>query len=978
MCETGMGLSLLDKDNIKSYAKRAYDNDEYEFECLITTPKVNLDSFTRVMDLCRKKTCIGNWKNIKERSKILDISIGSYRVSIYGTHYIEEYFKTDKLTNIPRNAWSVIKKEREDSTILSIGCKINLKSENYVDESGAEFGNILANWKRLKKKFRLKNRYSYLVDKRYSVDLTVVRSGISEYTLRDSNTLVSNENYEIEVEYVPNIVNIDDRKIFEIENWEKLIEIILCSCRNTWKIVCIRDIQEVEKFYYKTILKNDSDLDMNIIRRNQTRYRISPNVVSLSMDRLRVMKSKALEYYLTPKSDGLRMTGIINQNGELYLFGSKSELYQPTGYIFDEKYAGSIFDGEMINKTKDSVLIADYLIFDCYFYKGKDVRSKFFEERLELAKDILLMGNTTVEKFDNGLIPRVILKKFISMTNKGFHSECNECFKDIDEDIYENDGLIFTPNDKVGGNDLYDKNKGGFIKSGKDFHRLLKWKDVTFNSIDFKIRFMDEHERPLKTESGYVMSKFMRCSLSVTYDKEPQPFTRESFINNLNGIENFQQYYKKDLVKEFKPFDPEDENARYVKLPIIDGKVRCKNNGEWTGTKISNNDIVEMIYEKDADEEYRWVPIRIRKDKDKPNFYKVALDIWHSYYLPVTKEIMTGEHEIPTNEEQIDTYYNDGTKRTDTNLRRFHRLCVKDSLFENTIGKTDGKKLLDIGSGKGGDIPRYFDYGATVVGIDNSIDNLHNQDNGAYMRLYKKLKRDGLLKKNYDSNKIVFLSGDAGKLFTNSSTFDLPNTDGIYKNYVKDNKIFDLQHTFDVATVFFALHYFFKNESIFENFIQNIAHNIKVGGYFAGCCYDGNIIHNKLNENKGGDLVYRDANGTETLRIRKNYDTAFGKNGNSSLGKEIQVLVQSIDMIHPEYLVDFDFFAHRMFKLGFKNVTEISKNFEYYYNNQKNNSKKIVMSEEEKSASFLNRTFVFQRFSYGPENIDNSKILNKK
>ena len=147
-----MGLSLLDKDNIKSYAKRAYDNDEYEFECLITTPKVNLDSFTRVMDLCRKKTCIGNWKNIKERSKILDISIGSYRVSIYGTHYIEEYFKTDKLTNIPRNAWSVIKKEREDSTILSIGCKINLKSENYVDESGAEFGNILANWKRLKKK----------------------------------------------------------------------------------------------------------------------------------------------------------------------------------------------------------------------------------------------------------------------------------------------------------------------------------------------------------------------------------------------------------------------------------------------------------------------------------------------------------------------------------------------------------------------------------------------------------------------------------------------------------------------------------------------------------------------------------------------------------------------------------------------------------------------------------------------------------
>tara|TARA_B100000073_G_C23738675_1_gene573041 strand:- start:605 stop:3532 length:2928 start_codon:yes stop_codon:yes gene_type:complete len=975
MSVTRMELTLLDIESINKNANKAYKDDQYEFECIITTPKVNVDSFTRVMNLCRKKTCTGNWKNIKDRSKSLDITIGSYRVSIYGIHYIEEYFKTDKLTNLPSNAWNVIKKEKQDSEKLSIGCKINLKTENFVDKNGADFGNVLANWKKLKKTFRLKNRYSYLVDERYSVDLTVVKSGIGEYTLRDSNTLDATEKHEIEIEYVPNILNTDDRKVFELDNWKKLIETILCSFRNTWKIVCIRDIEEVERFYYKTILNNDSDLDMSIIKRNKSKYRISPNVISLSMDRLRVMKSKAMEYYVTPKSDGLRMTGIINKNGELYLFGSKSQLYQPTGYIFDEKYAGSIFDGEMINQTKDLSLIADYLVFDCYFYKGKDIRNKFFEDRLELAKEII-DSETTVESFNN-INPRVILKKFISMTNKGFHSECVECFKDIDENIYENDGLIFTPNDKVGGNDLYDKNKTGFIKSGKDFYRMLKWKDFTFNSIDFKIRFMDEHERPLKTETGYVMTNFMRCSLSVTYDQEPQPFTRESFINNMNGTENFQQYYKKDLVKEFKPFDPEDESARYVKLPIIDGKIRCKNNGEWNGTKISNNDIVEMIYEKDADEEYRWIPIRVRKDKDTPNFYKVALDIWHSYYLPVTKEIMTGNEEIPTIDEQIDTYYNDG-KRTDSNLRKFHRLCVKDSLFENTIGKTDGKKLLDIGSGRGGDIPRYFEYDAQVIGIDNSVDNLHHQNSGAYMRLFRKLKQNGINKK-YDLNKIVFLSGDAGKLFTNSSTFDLPNSDGIYKNYVKDNKIFDKQHTFDVASVFFSLHYFFKNKSIFDNFLKNIAHNIKIGGYFAGCCYDGNIIHNKLNENKGMDLVYRDTNGTETLRIRKNYDGNFGKNGNdSSLGKEIHVLVQSIDMIHPEYLVDFEFFAHKMFELGFKNVPQHSKNFEHYYNNQKNDSKKIVLSQEEKSESFLNRTFVFQRFSYGPENINNSKILNKK
>ncbi len=189
MSVTRMELSLLDIESINKNANKAYNDDQYEFECIITTPKVNVDSFTRVMNLCRKKTCTGNWKNIKDRSKSLDITIGSYRVSIYGIHYIEEYFKTDKLTNLPSNAWNVIKKEKHDSEKLSIGCKINLKTENFVDKNGADFGNVLANWKKLKKTFRLKNRYSYLVDERYSVDLTVVKSGIIEYTLRDSNTL---------------------------------------------------------------------------------------------------------------------------------------------------------------------------------------------------------------------------------------------------------------------------------------------------------------------------------------------------------------------------------------------------------------------------------------------------------------------------------------------------------------------------------------------------------------------------------------------------------------------------------------------------------------------------------------------------------------------------------------------------------------------------------------------------------------------
>ena len=357
---------------------------------------------------------------------------------------------------------------------------------------------------------------------------------------------------------------------------------------------------------------------------------------------------------------------------------------------------------------------------------------------------ILLSNQVHVDTTYENIIPRVILKKFIPLTEDTLHVSCKTCLHDVENDIYENDGLIFTPNDKVGGNELYENKNAhelrsdyDFVKSGKDFKRLLKWKDTQFNSIDFKIKFIGTHERPLKMGDDYVMNTFMICLLLVTYDQKQEPFTRNQFIEFMKNPEPI--HNKKTFVETFKPCNPEDEYAHRVILPIVDGQVRCKVNDSWTGTKISENDIVEMIYDKDADVEYRWTPIRVRKDKDFPNFYKVASDIWQSYYRPVTLSIMIGDESIPSIEDEVDVYYNDSAS-SDSKLRQFHRLCVKNALFEETLGKSEGKRLLDLGSGRGGDISRYFDYDAEVVGVDGSVDNLHNQYSGAYVRLSKLCK----------------------------------------------------------------------------------------------------------------------------------------------------------------------------------------------------------------------------------------------
>ena len=383
-----MKLPELDIKNVKDFGNLVDKNsdNEYEFECIVRSPKPTRDSFVKVLEMCRKKTCTSSiWKNIRDRSKSLDISVDTFRVTIFGKHHIEEYFKNDTLKNLPKGTWCVIEKSPVRKYDMSVGCKLNLKREKPIDPNGSEFCNILANWSTLTKTFRLKNRYSFLVDEQFSVDLTAVRSGTRSRTLRDSRTLSSREEYEIEIEYVPEIM--ESKKTFDITRWAYTLETVLCSYMSVWKIVLHTVLYDVEKSYYKTLLKKE--VSHEYISKHKYRFKMSPNVISLNMERLRMLKKKAAEFYVTPKSDGLRMTGYIYDTGELFLIGSKSDFFHPTGIYYKKECVGSVFDGEMVLTTKNGGSIADYLIFDCYFDKKTDIRDKFLNERREIKHSFI-------------------------------------------------------------------------------------------------------------------------------------------------------------------------------------------------------------------------------------------------------------------------------------------------------------------------------------------------------------------------------------------------------------------------------------------------------------------------------------------------------------------------------------------------------------------------------------------------------------
>ena len=98
---------------------------------------------------------------------------------------------------------------------------------------------------------------------------------------------------------------------------------------------------------------------------------------------------------------------------------------------------------------------------------------------------------------------------------------------------------------------------------------------------------------------------------------------------------------------------------------------------------LPNDTIVEYAYDYEKE---LLVPTRVRHDKEKPNKMDIAEDVWSDIMQPLDEETMKGD--------------------TLTLLRRYHNR-IKRNLFTQSVPDKDKVYLLDIGSGRGGDINKW-------------------------------------------------------------------------------------------------------------------------------------------------------------------------------------------------------------------------------------------------------------------------------
>lgn len=121
----------------------------------------------------------------------------------------------------------------------------------------------------------------------------------------------------------------------------------------------------------------------------------------------------------------------------------------------------------------------------------------------------------------------------------------------------------------------------------------------------------------------------------------------------------------------------------------------------------------------------------------------------------------------------------------------------------------------------------------------------------------------------------------------------------------------------DVAACMFALHYFFESKETLDGFLTNISDIVKPGGYFIGCCFDGNKVFNLLRTTEMGHTKSGIEGDIPIWSITKEYDNEELSNDDSSIGLGINVEFISIGSAHKEYLVPFELLRSKMASIGF-------------------------------------------------------------
>ena len=862
---------------------------------------------------------------------LLRISDGqSVRAEINGIDHIKQFCRSSELIQ----ATYTSKKRITTHVNIDYNVQFSLSTETQIDSYD----------------FKIAKTYRYMTrvklqhpDHPFMVDCSIVKMKQNE--VDPSKIFKGVNSYEIEVEFINNK--------YTLENLKQEINFAIVSVlrgmqRSKYPISYPRMATVVEE--YNQILSNDHHFQF-----------IGPQSVTLHQEHMQLLtENDGNNFVVTDKADGERKMLFISKDSYVYYITTTGSVECTNVQVKSSALLSVIIDGEHVVKNKQKQRIDSFYAFDLYFVsdkftpmflkkhssQGKDVRTLHFDDRYFYLQ--LIINELKHSKFK--------YKQFRPFSYEG----CDDLLSDKIDYPYHIDGLIFTPsNYGVGLTSTVQKVSN--VK--KTWDLSFKWKPAHENTIDFLVKIKDVKQT---LEGKQYKELFLYSNFSNEYMACPSVTVYKKLIENQKGGSK---------LIEFIGGQPYDVNAHICNVLTNLTHDVCTEQNEI----IESDMIVECRYVPEHPVGWRWIPMRVRWDKQHPNPYKVAVNNWISIHNPVTKEMITGKDKF----QQI-IYYIEKEKGHLKPLRDFHNL-IKTELIQ-CVAKPNSM-LIDFAVGKGGDINKWMTADAKgnqkykfILGIDYNADNLHNnkpQTLGAFGR-YINLKN---AKKQVPE--MIFVEGDSSKsikygnaishYYENQIMRYLFNLD-ITEPRVLDGRIKQgmCKDGFDVGSIQFALHYMFKNNEPVLSFVHNLMDCIKLNGHVIITCFDGEKVVKLLKDvDFDEDLVIPNVS---TIKKKYNLDKLTLQNCE---GVTISIKQDTLSgEFMDEYLVYEPYFVGIMNKHGFtldakepfKQATDTFDNIDGSVLTKSN------MSEGETTLSHLNRYYIFKKTSIEMKVVKQDKI----
>jgi hypothetical protein len=302
----------------------------------------------------------------------------------------------------------------------------------------------------------------------------------------------------------------------------------------------------------------------------------------------------------------------------------------------------------------------------------------------------------------------------------------------------------------------------------------------------------------------------------------------------------------------------------------------------FTSDMIDHNNELTLGKPSNIIVEYEWInlsnntkgllrPRRIRYDKHGPNRLSVAIDNWEDIMKPITRKYITGE-----SLEMTFNYHN----------------RIKGNLYSNLKPNTKkdkfvGINILDIGSGRGGDVSKW----------KSLTDKNNTQTTGYVVAVEPNMVNQKVLLERIDTfnmnDKITVLptGGEDTALITQT-----------VRNKIPGGKV-------DAVTLMLSMSFFWASDQHLDALINTIVNNLKPGGKIAFLTIDGDTVEQIFEPSLGGPTIKDISIGSAKLHLYPKPKLNFGR--------ELDfILPETIVGDQLEYIVHIQDFTIRLSKYG--------------------------------------------------------------